>query len=81
VTPTIDVDIAISVITRVLRDSRRTARNVGPSTRVESLGLESLEVVEIFIALEELSGCVVSLEDLRLVEVIADLAHVPCLEI
>lgn len=72
---------AVAAIERTLLSMRGESPRVTAATEVDQLGLDSLEIVEIFIVLEERTGCVVSTEALANVRVVGDVARLECLEI
>lgn len=70
--PSVTAEDVASAIRGVLYKSRGVEYDVSPSTELASLGLESLEVVEIFIVLEEQTGCAFVVDQADDLRVVAD---------
>jgi acyl carrier protein len=73
----VDVPSVVLAANRVLERIRTRHERVGPSTTLEEAGIESLELTEILVELEVLTGAVVSTDDVAAVRTIADIASLP----
>lgn len=77
----VDVRALVEVLEVVLTERRGCSVTVTPETSLEDLALGSLEVVDVFVALEETTGCVVSFDDVRRIEFVSEFATVPCQDV
>jgi acyl carrier protein len=68
------IEIAIQAVTEVLSNKRGGVRTIDASTPLDELGLDSLEVAEVFTALEDMSDCELDTEPPRPIETVGDLA-------
>jgi acyl carrier protein len=68
------IEIAIQAVTDVLSNKRSGARVIDASTPLDELGLDSLEVAEVFTALEDMCGCELDAEPPRPITTVGDLA-------
>jgi acyl carrier protein len=75
--PPIDVASVVLAANRVLDRSRPGHQRIEPSTTLEEAGIESLELTEILVEVEILTGAVVSTDRLGAVTTIADVASLP----
>jgi acyl carrier protein len=71
---TINIDDVIRALQRVLRDRRRRGVTVQPATRLDELGFDSLDVAEIFLAIEEEVGFRLDSERVPDLVVVSDFA-------
>ncbi|HKP90448.1 MAG TPA: acyl carrier protein [Thermoleophilaceae bacterium] len=71
----IGVGDAIAVVGSVLREVRGEPVTVAASTRIDELDLDSLEIIEIFVRLEERTGYVATGDELRSLVTIGDVAR------
>jgi acyl carrier protein len=71
-------DQAAEAIREVIRDRRGLDVAVTPATELDSLGLESQEIIDLFVLLEERTGCVVATDALEDIRVVADIARLRC---
>jgi|SRR5580704_1414452 acyl carrier protein len=67
------IEIAIQAVTEVLSNKRNGTLTVDASTPLDELGLDSLEVAEVFTALEDLCGCELDTEPPRPIATVGDL--------
>lgn len=74
----VTAEIACEALARVLERKGRTAQ-VGPQTDLRSLDLDSLDIGELFVTLEELTGQELDPESAEGVEVLGDLVRVRAL--
>jgi acyl carrier protein len=74
----VTVELAREALARVLERKGRTAE-LGPNTNLRSLDLDSLDIGELFVTLEELSGRELDPESAEGVEVLGDLVRVRAL--
>jgi acyl carrier protein len=72
---------AAEAIADVLERSRGARPQVSADTELDRLGLESVEVVEVFVLLEERTGLVVSTPDLNELRVVRDVEKLKAIEI
>jgi acyl carrier protein len=73
----IDIDRILRVLTRVMRERRKPVPDdIGPATRLDELDLDSLDVAEVFINLEDDLGYRLDSETIGDPEVVADLAQI-----
>ena len=68
------IEIAIQAVTEVLSNKRSAARTIDATTPLNQLGLDSLEVAEVFTALEDLCGCELDTEPPQPITTVGDLA-------
>ncbi len=68
------VEIAIEAVNDVLSNKRNGPPAVDASTSLDQLGLDSLEVAEVFTALEDLCGCELDTESPQPIKTVGDLA-------
>jgi len=68
------VDDVITATRSVLRRKRTEEVRVDPGSRFDSLGIDSLEMIEILIAIEDATGAVIPDSELPDVKTISDLA-------
>jgi acyl carrier protein len=67
------IEIAIQAVTEVMSNKRGSERAIDASTRLDELGLDSLEVAEVFTALEDLCGCELDTEPPQPIQTVGDL--------
>lgn len=70
----VTVEVAVEAINRVLGDRRGDGR-VEADARLEEIGLDSLDMAELFIALEEDAGCQLDPTSAGALERVADLSN------
>lgn len=68
------VDDVIAATSRVLRRSRSELVHIDADSRFDALGVESLEMIEILIELEEATGVVIPDSEVSAVETLRELA-------
>jgi acyl carrier protein len=71
--PALTIDIVLEAINDVLRYTRVDFTPVKPDMRLDEVGFESMELIEIFVLIEERTGMVVSTEGLPYLQTISDL--------
>jgi acyl carrier protein len=72
--PRLTTDNVLAAVTTVLRRSRGAEVRVDLNSRLDALGIESMDMIEILMVLEETTGCVIPDAELAAVETVADLA-------
>lgn len=78
--PQITSEIAAQALRRVLAERDRPPPGpVTPETRLDELALDSLELVEIFIVIEDLTGFAVATDHLPELTTVADFERIECL--
>ena len=75
----LQAETAAQAIARVLSERRGCEEPVTPSTRLDALELESIELTEVFIVIEDMTGCVVATDELPDLVTVADFELIPCL--
>ena len=70
------VDQAVEAVSRLLSGKKRQRRPVTPDTRIEDLGVDSLDIAELFVTLEEIAGVELDPDSAADVQTVADLVHV-----
>lgn len=70
----VTVDEVMAATRTVLKRARTEEVQIGPDSRFDSLGVESMQMIEILIALEDATGAVISDTELARIETISDLA-------
>jgi acyl carrier protein len=73
------IEIAIQAVTDVLSNKRSGAHTIYASTPLDELGLDSLEVAEVFTALEDLCGCELDTEPPQPITTVGDLTTLQAL--
>jgi acyl carrier protein len=73
--PALTEAMAVEAVKEVLGNTRRRDRTVEPSVELESLGLDSLEVAELFAVLEEFSGLQLDPDSAQSLVTVGDLAR------
>jgi acyl carrier protein len=73
--PALTETMAVEAVKEVLGNTRRRDREVDPSVELESLGLDSLEVAELFAVLEEFSGLQLDPDSAQSLVTVGDLAR------
>lgn len=73
--PMLTEEMAVEAVKEVLANTRRRERQVDASVELESLGLDSLEVAELFAVLEELSGLQLDPDSAQSLVTVGDLAR------
>lgn len=68
-------EMAVDAVKEVLANTRRRDRQVDASVELESLGLDSLEVAELFAVLEERSGLHLDPDSAESLVTVGDLAR------
>jgi acyl carrier protein len=69
------LEMVIEALEEVLERTTGNTVAVTPETRLDSLSLDSLEVAELFVRLEELCGVFVDADSIERFEVVGDLAQ------
>ncbi len=69
----VSAEQAVAAVNEVLGD-RRGGNAVGVDDRLEELGLDSLDVAELFLTLEEMAGCQLDPASAGALERVGDLA-------
>jgi acyl carrier protein len=77
--PELTLAATVAAVEKALCSTRKREVAVQPQTRFEALAVESMEMLEILIALEEMTGCVIPDEELARIETVADLASARCI--
>lgn len=70
----VSVEQAVEAVSEVLGDRRRGGGPVDGGARLDDLGLDSLDVAELFIALEKMAGHQLDPASAGAIERVADLA-------
>jgi acyl carrier protein len=68
-------EMAVEAVKEVLANTRRRDRQIDAAVELESLGLDSLEVAELFAVLEELSGQQLDPDSAQSLVTVGDLAR------
>jgi acyl carrier protein len=68
-------EMAVAAVKEVLANTRRRDRQVDAAVELESLGLDSLEVAELFAVLEERSGLQLDPDSAESLVTVGDLAR------
>ncbi len=68
-------EMAVEAVKEVLANTRRRDRQIDASVELESLGLDSLEVAELFAVLEEFSGLQLDPDSAQSLVTVGDLAR------
>ena len=69
------IEMAIEAVNDVLINKRSGAKEIDASTPLDELGLDSLEVAELFAALEDRCECELDTEPPHPLETVSDLAQ------
>jgi acyl carrier protein len=77
---TIDLGDAVGAVTEVLRNKGLDPADVDSETPLTSLGLDSLDLAEVLVILEEKAGCWLDLYSVRPLQRVGDLARLAPLE-
>lgn len=72
--------MAVEAVKEVLANTRRRDQQVDASVELESLGLDSLEVAELFAVLEELSGLQLDPDSAQSLVTVGDLARLKAVD-
>ncbi len=73
--PALTEEMAVEAVKEVLANTRRRDTQVDASVELEGLGLDSLEVAELFAVLEELSGLQLDPDSAQSLVTVGDLAR------
>jgi acyl carrier protein len=73
--PQLDSEAVLSAVKEVIGPKRRRGGEITVATKLEELDLDSLEVAELFNALEERSGCEFDPDSARSLETVGDLVR------
>jgi acyl carrier protein len=77
----IPVEAAIEAIAQVMgRNAAGEVPALEPGTRLDELELTSADATEVFVLIEDMTGCVVATDDLPALETIADIGRLRCLD-
>ena len=80
ITHTLTVADAVSVVNDVLRSTRSDAETATGKTKLDDLALESLNLAQIFMALEQIAGCELDAESAAGLATVEDLASIRPIE-
>lgn len=74
------LELVIAALQDVLGERGKDASMITPRTRLDALGLDSLDVAEFFVRLEELSGHAIDAASAEQLELVGDLTRLRPLE-
>ena len=74
-TGTVPLELAYEAVRSVLPPRRLSKLELGPDTRIEELGVASMQLAEMIVFLEERLGSPVDVEALKTVETLGDLTR------
>ncbi|HEX8743515.1 MAG TPA: hypothetical protein VF712_10300 [Thermoleophilaceae bacterium] len=75
----ISAAVAAAALARVLLRRHGRTERITPATRLDSLDLESVDLAEVFIEIEDLTGCAAVTNPMPALETVADFERIDCI--